>query len=174
MIKQWHIDSAWQEPFVARLKKRGASPKVIDAALEAIDDRLAEVGESAQEHFGDPEPYADDVVLPGSDAADRSRGLAIGLVVLGLIGMALTLVGWTGHVRDADTVLGMTPMIPTVLGLVLALGAAVADAALGAKADVYAAVEGGGAKAVLLNKLAPWIIVALTFVGMVMVWVRWH
>lgn len=173
-IKAWNINSEWQEPFVARLTERGATGGVVNAALEAIDDKCKAEGEKPLALFGEPRAYADSVILPDTKDAAASRIRAIALAVLGLLGMFLTLWGWAGMQKDVDTLLGMSPVIPFVVGLVLVLGAAIADAVLGAKADVVTSTPGTSQKgsALLLNKLGPWIIVLLTAIGMLALWIR--
>lgn len=173
-IKQWNIPSEWQEPFVAKLTERGATGAVVNAALEAIDDKCKAEGEKPLALFGEPVPYAESVILPGTKAAAESRVRAIALAVVGLVGMFLTLWGWAEMRQDTDKVLGMAPVIPFVVGLLLVIGAAVADAVLGSKADVIASAPGTGQKgmALVLNKLAPWIIVLLTGIGMVLLYFR--
>ena len=173
-IKQWNIPSQWQEPFVAKLTERGATGAVVNAALEAIDDKCKAEGEKPLALFGEPVPYAESVILPNTRAAAQSRVRAIALAVIGLIGMFLALWGWAEMRQDTDEVLGMAPAIPFAVGLLLVLGAAIADAVLGNKADVITSAPGTGQKgmALLLNKLAPWIIVLLTGIGMLLLYIR--
>lgn len=173
-IKMWSIDSQWQEPFVAKLTQRGASGHVVNAALEAIDDKCIQTGESAQSLFGDPAKYADSVILPDTAAAEQSRIRAYVLVGVGLLGMFLALWGWTGMQQDTSKLIGLSPTLIFVVGALLCVGAAVTDAALGAKADIMTTTPGtsSGPMALLLNKLAPWIIVALTLVGMLIIYLR--
>lgn len=173
-IKQWNIPSQWQEPFVAKLTERGATGAVVNAALEAIDDKCKAEGEKPLALFGDPVPYAESVILPNTEAAAQSRLRAIALAVIGLIGMFLALWGWAEMRQDTGKVLGMAPAIPFAVGLLLVLGAAIADAVLGNKADVITSAPGTGQKgmALLLNKLAPWIIVLLTGIGMLLLYIR--
>ena len=127
-IKQWNIPSQWQEPFVAKLTERGATGAVVNAALEAIDDKCKAEGEKPLALFGEPVPYAESVILPNTKAAAQSRVRAIALAVIGLIGMFLALWGWAEMRQDTDEVLGMAPAIPFAVGLLLVLGAAIADA----------------------------------------------
>ncbi|GAB3585863.1 DUF1129 domain-containing protein [Calidifontibacter terrae] len=175
-IKAWNIEHEWQEPFVAKLTDRGATPHVVDAALSAIDDRCTATGKAALELFGEPTEYAQNVILPNTEAAKESQLRAIGLAVLGLIGMFVALWGWTGHVRSSDSVLGMNPWIVVVIGLVLCVGAAIADLALGNRADFSTSTPGTqqSGRALLVNRLAPWIIVALTLIGMLIIWLRYR
>lgn len=170
-IKQWNIPSDWQEPFVAKLTERGASGTVVNTALEAIDDKCKAAGEEPLALFGEPRAYAESVILPDTKAASRSRTKAIALALLGLLGMFLTLWGWAAMQKDTDKLIGMSPVVIFVIGALLCLGAAIADALLGAKADVVHGAPQKGS-ALLLNKLGPWIIVALTLVGMLLIWVR--
>lgn len=69
-------------------------------------------------------------------------------------------------------------MLPFVVGLVLALVAAVADTVLGRAADVFQAPAGEdgapGGLAFVANRLAPWLIVALTLIGMLLIWIRYR
>lgn len=173
-IKQWNIPTEWQEPFVAKLNDRGATGAVVNAALEAIDDKCKVEGTGPQALFGEPVSYAESVILPNTKAAAESRIRAIALAVVGLIGMFLTLWGWAEMLQDTEKVLGMSPVIPFVVGLLLVIGAAVADALLGAKADVITSAPGAAQKgmALVLNKLAPWIIVLLTGIGMIALFLR--
>lgn len=177
-VKAWHIDEDWQEPFVEALRGRGASPHAIDTALAYVEDRLAGSGESAQQEFGDPGEYAATVNLVEEDEAARraSQGRAIALAVAGLVGMFLALWGFTGLVREVDKVAGMPPLLPLILGIVVVLAAAVADLLLGRAADVYGVEVGRsraeGPLALVANRLAPWIIVALTAIGMVLIQLR--
>lgn len=93
----------------------------------------------------------------------RSRALASGLALAGLVGMFFALLGWTGHVHEYYKVWSVLPMVWVAMGLLLSIAAAAADAALGSDADF---TQGNGAGARLVNRFLPWIIVALTFVGM--------
>lgn len=174
-IKKWNVESAWQEPFVSALRSRGGDPKLINYQLERVDRTLAATGKPASEVFGNPQAYASTIHVPPSKASQRSKQLAIGLAVLGLIGMFLALWGWTGIQKDAH-VLGMSGWIPFVIGAVLALGAASADLALGARSDVYAFGPGERPTAwqLFVNKLAPWCIVLLTLIGMLVIWLRYR
>ncbi|KNX36654.1 hypothetical protein VV01_05020 [Luteipulveratus halotolerans] len=176
-IKAWRIEKDWQEPFVATLKDRGASAQVVGAALGKVDDALTASGKSAAEHFGDPRSYAAGVDISGSVDGRVSRIRAILLAVAGLIGLFLTLWGFTGMVRDGvDKIAGMPPVLPFVVGLVLVVGSAIADTLLGRHADVFQTpageTEAPGALALVLNRLAPWIIVALTLIGMLLIWIK--
>lgn len=177
-VKAWHIDKDWQEPFVEALRSRGASPQAIDKALEHVDDRLTASGESAQQEFGDPADYAATVNLTEESAAERraSQGRAIALAVAGLVGMFLALWGFTGLIRDVDKIAGMPPLLPMIVGIVVVLAAAIADLLLGRAADIYGVEVGRagdhGALAVVANRLAPWIIVALTAIGMLLISIR--
>lgn len=173
-IKAWNIPQEWQEPFVAKLTERGASGHIVNAALSAIDDRCTETGDDPQTLFGDPAEYADNVILPDTKAAAQSRVRAIVLALLGLVGMFLTLWGWTGMVQDTDKLIGLSPTLIFIVGALLCLGAAIADAVLGAKADVITGAPGQkpSGMALLLNKLGPWIIVLLTLIGMLIIHLR--
>lgn len=113
-------------------------------------------------------------VAPGSSAAERSRVIALTVAVVGLIGMFVALLGWTGMMRAVDHTLGMPPWLIFVVGAVIAVGAAVFDLAAGTRSDVYAVADGQRLTATqfVLNKLAPWIIVALTGVGMLIIWLQ--
>lgn len=115
-------------------------------------------------------------LLPGSSAAERSRVIAIVVAVVGLVGMFLALLGWTGLMRDTDAVAGLGPWVLFVLGAVITVGAAVFDLAAGQRSDVYVVPEGQRLTAVqfVLNRLAPWIVVLLTLVGMLIIWLRYR
>lgn len=174
-IKKWNVDSAWQEPFVSSLRDRGADGKLINGALERVDNTLAATGKPAHEVFGDPLAYASTISVPVSEPAERSRELAIGLAVTGLIGMFLALWGWTG-IQKGTHALGMSGWVLFIIGAVLALGAASADLALGQRSDVYAytpGVEPTG-RQVFVNKFAPWVIVLLTLIGMLIIWMKYN
>ncbi|MFC6705873.1 hypothetical protein [Flexivirga alba] len=115
-------------------------------------------------------------VAPGSEAAERSRLVAITVAVVGLVGMFIALLGWTGMAKSADSAVGAPPWLVFVIGAVITVGAAVFDLAAGSRSDVYAVAPGERLTTIrfVLNKLAPWIIVALTAVGMIVIWVRHH
>lgn len=115
-------------------------------------------------------------VSPGSAAAERSRIVAITVAVVGLVGMFVALLGWTGMVRDVDSTIGLPPWLIFVVGAVVTVAAAVFDLAAGARSDVFAVAPGQrlGTGQFVLNKLAPWIIVALTAIGMLIIWLRHH
>ena len=89
------------------------------------------------------------------------------LAIAGLVGMFFALLGWTGMVTDATKVWGANPTIWFVLGLIIAVAAAVGDTVLGRHADFTQGRADAGST--LLNRLLPWIIVALTLVGMLVV-----
>ncbi|NHN55700.1 hypothetical protein G9U51_07915 [Calidifontibacter sp. DB0510] len=173
--KKWNIEPEWQEPFVAALTRRGADGHAINGALSGVDQECLAKGKPARELFGDPEKYAEGIVLPGTQAAKASRARAIVLQIVGLIGMFLTLWGWTGMRRQVDSLLGMSPVVPFVIGLILTLGAAITDVVLGSRADVYALDPGQKptGRQLFLNKIAPWLIVLLTLVGMLIIWARY-
>lgn len=173
-IKKWNVDSSWQEPFVSALRDRGADGKVIDGALERVDMALAATGKDAQAVFGDPAAYASTISVPETEDVNRSRELAIGLAVAGLIGMFLALWGWTGIQRDAH-VLGLPGWIPFIIGLLLAVGAAATDLAMGARSDVYAFAPGERPTPwqTFANKFAPWLIVLLTLIGVLLIWLKY-
>lgn len=177
-IKAWHIDTEWQEPFVAALSKRGATPQAVNSALAKVDDALTKSGQKAAEQFGDPTEYAAAVDITGSIDGKVSRIRAILLAVAGLVGMFLALWGFTGLARDVDKVAGMPPWIPLVVGLLIVVAAAIGDTVLGHHADIFQTPAGEreapGALAFVLNRLAPWIIVALTGIGMLLIWIKEH
>lgn len=116
----------------------------------------------------------DTPITPGSAAAERSRLIAIAVAVVGLLGMFLALLGWTGVAQGADRAAGLPPWSVFVVGAVVVVGAAVFDLAAGSRSDVYVVAPGRQLTTTqfVLNKLAPWIIVALTIVGMVIIWLR--
>lgn len=101
---------------------------------------------------------------PSNAAASRSRALATGLAVAGLGGMFLALLGWSAHVHERHLVWYGRPMVWVAIGIMVTVAAAAADAALGADADFTQGSRGAGSK--MMNRFLPWIIVALTFVGM--------
>lgn len=173
MIKQWKVESDWQEPFLDELRRRGVDAKGRDEALRSIDDACVREDKSARELFGDPVAHGKEFPVSttvDARAASQSRGRAIALALAGLVGMFFALLGWQGHVKDMSKVWGLNPTIWLVLGLVVAVAAAIADTALGAKADFSQGPGGRGAT--VLNRLLPWIIVALTLIGMLVVSMR--
>lgn len=175
MIKQWKVEREWQEPFLDTLRSRGASPQACDAALEKIDDACIRENKTARELFGDPVAHGKDypVSFPMSAQEQRrSRTNAIVLAVVGLVGMFFALLGWTGIARDVGKVWGANPTIWFVIGLLVTVAAAIADTVLGRRADFTQGSTGAGST--VLNRLLPWIIVALTLVGMIILWVRHH
>ena len=104
---------------------------------------------------------------PNSAAqAAKSRTLAIALAVAGLVGMFFALLGWSAHVHERHLVWFGLPLVWTTIGLLISVAAAAADSALGADADFTQNSRGAGAK--LANRFLPWIIVALTLLGMVL------
>ncbi|YAL84180.1 hypothetical protein ACMYYO_05035 [Dermacoccaceae bacterium W4C1] len=113
------------------------------------------------------------VLDAAEDRRESSQRAAIGLALVGLVGMFLALWGFTGLIRDVDKIAGMAPVLPLVVGIVLVLGAAVADAALGRNADFYAAGT-GGVWGFVVNRLAPWIVVLLTAIGILAIWLRYR
>lgn len=116
------------------------------------------------------------------DEARSSRVAAIALLVAGLVGIFLALWGWAGVVLSSAqwwthrTVLGMSPWVAFVVGVVLVLGAAILDVVLGRRADVSQVAAGTEATPLqtLLNRLAPWILVVLTAIGVLLVWLRYR
>lgn len=116
------------------------------------------------------------------DEARSSRVVAILLLVAGLLGTFLALWGWAGVVlANAQwwthrTTLGMSPWVAFVVGIVLVVGAAVVDVILGRRADVSQVAAGTEATPtqILLNRLAPWILVAVTAIGVLLVWLRYR
>lgn len=114
--------------------------------------------------------------------AGSSRRMAITLLVVGLVGMFLSLWGWAAVVLTNSqwwtdrTVLGLSGWVPFVVGLVLVVGAAIADVLLGRRADVSQVAAGAQATTLqtLLNRLAPWILVVLTAIGVLLVWLRYR
>lgn len=115
-------------------------------------------------------------IAPGSDAAERSRVIAITVAVVGLIGMFVALLGWTGMAKGSDSTVGIPPWSVFVIGAVITLGAAIFDLGAGSRSDVYVVPDGEQLTTTqfVLNKLAPWIIVALTVIGMIAIWLRQH
>lgn len=113
-------------------------------------------------------------VSPGSAAADRSRLVAITVAVVGLVGMFVALLGWTGIAKEVDSTVGVPPWLVFVVGAVIVVGAAVFDLVAGTRSDVFVVAPGQRLSTLqfVLNKLAPWIIVALTVVGMIIIWIR--
>lgn len=170
MIKQWKVEPDWQEPFLAALADRGADPAARDEALGRVDDACIRENRTARELFGDPVAYGKEypvsTPLTAREAA-QARTRAIVLALAGLVGMFFALLGWTGMVRDVDKVWGANPTIWFVLGLIIAVAAAIGDTVLGRKADFTQGQAGAGST--LVNRLLPWIIVVLTLVGMLVV-----
>lgn len=170
MIKQWKVEPDWQEPFLAALADRGATPAQRDEALGDVDDACIRQNKTAREIFGDPVAYGKDYHVSSpltAREAGQARTRAIVLALAGLVGMFFALLGWTGMVRDVDKVWGANPTIWFVVGLVIAIAAAIVDALLGRKADFTQGET--GAASTLVNRLLPWIIVALTLIGLLVV-----
>lgn len=115
-------------------------------------------------------------MAPGDEAAERSRLVAITVALLGLVGMFIALLGWTGIAKASDSTVGAPPWLVFVVGAVIVVGAAVFDLVAGTRSDVYTVAPGERLTTTqfVLNKLAPWIIVALTVVGMIGIWLRHH
>lgn len=115
-------------------------------------------------------------IRPGSAAAERSRVVAIAVAAVGLVGMFLSLLGWTGVAKGVDRVAGLPAWLIFVVGAVVVVGAAIFDLVAGSRSDVYVVAPGERLTTTqfVLNKLAPWIIVALTVVGMLVIWLRHH
>lgn len=111
-----------------------------------------------------------------SPAAGHSRLVATAVAVVGLIGMFIALLGWTGVAREVDRTAGFPPWLVCALGAVIVVGAAVFDLVAGTGSDVYVVPPGRQPTTMqfVLNKLAPWIVVALTVVGIIAIWVRYH
>lgn len=173
MIKQWNVEREWQEPFLAALRARGASPQECDAALGEVDAACIREDATARELFGDPAAYGKDYPVSQpmtTRAAGQARTNAILLAVAGLVGMFFALLGWTGMVRDVAKVWGANPTIWFALGLIIAVAAAIGDTVLGSRADFTQ--NRGGAGHTVMNRLLPWIIVALTLVGMLVLQLR--
>lgn len=108
-------------------------------------------------------------VMHTTDTKSRTRALI--LAVTGLVGMFLALVGATGLAQDAG-VWGAKPAIWLTLGLIIAVASAVADAALGARADFTTGAAAKTRGAVIMNRFLPWIIVVLTLIGIAIILVR--
>ncbi|KYH45788.1 hypothetical protein [Branchiibius sp. NY16-3462-2] len=117
-----------------------------------------------------------------TDAAKDSRITAVALLVVGLLGTFLTLWGWTGIRKNAVTwweeytTAGMSPWITFVVGLVLVLLSAIADAVLGRRSDVFQVAEGVEPTPLqtLANRLASWILVLITALGILLIWLRYR
>lgn len=115
-------------------------------------------------------------------AAKDSRAIALALLVAGLLGTFLTLWGWTGIRKNAVTwwdhytTAGMSPWVPFGVGLALVLLAAIADAILGRRSDVFQVAEGAQPTTfqTLANRLAPWLLVLITAVGILLIWLRYR
>ena len=170
MIKQWKVEREWQEPFLEALRARGASPQACDAALGEVDEACIRENATAKELFGNPVAYGKEIPVSEpmtAREAGLSRTRALLLAIAGLVGMFFALLGWTGMVTDATKVWGANPTIWFVLGLIIAVAAAVGDTVLGRHADFTQGRADAGST--LLNRLLPWIIVALTLLGMLVV-----
>jgi hypothetical protein len=90
--------------------------------------------------------------------------------------MFIALLGWTGIAKDVDHTVGVAPWLIFAMGAVITVGAAVFDLAAGSRADVYVVPVDQQLTTMqfAFNKLAPWIIVGLTVIGMVAIWLRQH
>lgn len=115
-------------------------------------------------------------------AANDSRLTAVALLVAGLLGTFLTLWGWTGIRKNAVTwwdnftTAGLSPWVPFGVGLALVVLSALADAILGRRSDVFQVTEGTQPTPVqtLANRLAPWILVLITALGILLIWLRYR
>lgn len=115
-------------------------------------------------------------------AAKDSRAIAVVLLIAGLLGTFFALWGWTGVRKNAVTwwehytTAGMSPWIPFGVGLALVLLAAVADAILGRRSDVFQVAEGAEPTTLqtVANRLAPWLLVLITAVGILLIWLRYR
>ncbi|MCA1223789.1 hypothetical protein [Streptomyces sp. 8L] len=125
-VRTWprEEDQQWAGRFRFRLLLRYDSPqglgdRVIDEVYEAVTDS----GRSARELFGDADDYAAQVAAERIDDAHRSRRdvhgvtpgetLSGGLLVLGVIGVLLSLRGWFGN--GAEFAVGRPALTGTVL-----------------------------------------------------------
>ncbi|MFC6713258.1 hypothetical protein [Branchiibius cervicis] len=115
-------------------------------------------------------------------AAKDSRVIALALLVAGLLGTFLTLWGWTGVRKNAVTwwehytTAGMSPWILFGVGLALVVLAAIADAILGRRSDVFQVADGAEPTPTqtLANRLAPWLLVLITALGILLIWLRYR
>ena len=76
MIKQWKVEPDWQEPFLAALADRGATPAQRDDALGDVDDACIRQNKTAREIFGDPVAYGKDypcLLYTSPSPRDRTR-----------------------------------------------------------------------------------------------------
>ncbi len=82
-----HVDDAWTDEFVVRLRLRDVPGDRIGDALAEVDAHCADSGEGALEAFGDPVEYADSLDLPSEpDEPGVRRTLAgSGLQIIGLL-----------------------------------------------------------------------------------------
>ena len=77
---------------------------------------------------------------------------------------------------DNFTTAGLSPWVPFGVGLALVVLSALADAILGRRSDVFQVTEGTQPTPVqtLANRLAPWILVLITALGILLIWLRYR
>ncbi|PFG37244.1 hypothetical protein ATL41_1998 [Flavimobilis soli] len=82
-----HLDAAWVDDFVVRLRLRDVPGDRIGDALAEVDAHCADSGETALEAFGDPTGYADSLDLPSEpdEAGVRRTLVGSGLQIAGLL-----------------------------------------------------------------------------------------
>lgn len=104
-----HVDKGWRDDFLVELRLLGVPGTEIGDALVTVDSHVAESGESAQEAFGDPVPYARELARSRGDAAPSwsiTRWTVLGNVagLLGLLATTRALGAWLDGARIEVTV----------------------------------------------------------------------
>lgn len=82
-----HVDKAWADDFIIRLRMRDVPGDRIGDALAEVDAHCADSGEGAPDAFGDAEDYADSLDLPElpDESGVRSTLLGSGLQLVGIV-----------------------------------------------------------------------------------------
>lgn len=119
------VEKAWRDDFILELRLLSVPGDRIGDALMTVESHVAESGESAQEAFGEPKPYAREIAAAtGTVDAGWTVGLATVIsTVAGLVGMLVTVRAFVGWLDGGPV--GVTTGELVGLGVLVALGAAV-------------------------------------------------
>lgn len=113
-----HLEAAWRDEFVFELRMLDVPGDVIGDALVTADTHVAESGETAQEAFGDPTVYAQEI------AGSTSRRVDPRLSVRSVVGVVAGVAGTLGAIASTLAWLDGTPVrlsVGMLSGLALAL-----------------------------------------------------